>query len=263
MDSFKSILKISDVSLIRGAADVLNDFNWEVKQHEHWIVLGPNGSGKSTLMSLLQGMLWPREGQIEVLGQQFGQADITGIRKHIGWVGNDLEARLNPKESAWDIIQSGCVGTLGLKFDEPDKSQLKAVKKLIREMGLQPMLEKPFYALSQGQKRLVSIARAMLTQPQMLLLDEACAGLDPLAREKFLRKLEVIARQPKAPSIVFTTHHVEEIRFPFTHVLILKEGKVFAKGPIEKLLKSKIISELFGEPLELKKISGRYQLNLI
>jgi iron complex transport system ATP-binding protein len=257
----KPLLTLTDVLLKRGETTVLSRFSWEIAMGEHWVLLGPNGSGKSSLMLMLQGMLWPRVGRISILGNEFGESDLSEMRRRVGFVGGDIEERFDRREKALDIILSGAVGTVGLQFDEPSAAQRKLARALVREMGLGPCVKKQFNHLSQGQKRMVCIARALMTRPRLLLLDEACAGLDPVAREMFLKKLKAVAKLPFRPGIMSATHHVEEIQAPFTHVLMLKQGRVFKAGPVKFVLNSSSMSSLFDRKLRVRKGGGRYCLS--
>lgn len=262
------ILRLRSVSVIRshstfgGDSPVLKDVNFSMNKGEHWVLLGPNGSGKSTLLSTLQGFLWPCEGSLTCLGRTFGSDDITEMRKHIGWVGNDTEARFHPGETAGSIVLSGTVGTLGMLFEKPGPQQKRKVREIMNSLGITHLRDKPFGKISQGERRIICIARALMTHPEILMLDEACAGLDPVARELFLQRLEKLCRRASAPSLLFATHHIEEIRPFLTHGLLMKNGGVLASGPLKNILRSESLSEAFGQPVTVSQSRGRYQLRL-
>jgi iron complex transport system ATP-binding protein len=254
-------LSLKNIDLERGGLPVLQNFSWAVQEGEHWVVLGPNGSGKSSLMQLLQGRLWPQEGTIEVLGRQFGEEDLDSLRRSIGWVGVEVEGEFPSWQELEDVVVSGPVGTLGLKFDQPTEAQRKAARAALQLLGLDAWRKRPLAELSQGQRRLGAIARALSVEPGLLLLDEATGGLDPVARERFLLKIQDLLTRT-SPGILYVTHHVEEILPGITHALLLKEGKPLAAGPLAKVMTSKLLSQVFGAPLQLLRSRGRYQLRL-
>ncbi len=257
-----SVLDLKDVTLYRNEKMVLHNLNLKINSGENWIILGPNGSGKSSLLTMIQAFLWPQEGEISLMGRRFGEGDIAELRRKIGWVGSDIEKRFNEKETASSLVLSGCVGTIGVQFEKPEPEHFKKVSQLMSDFGISHLGEKLFGEMSQGEKRIICIARALMTEPKLLILDEACAGLDPVARELMLKQLENMKLLPSPPCLIFATHHVEEIREPFNHVLMLKEGEVLRSGRIDSVLTSENLSLLFGHSISLHQEKGRWGIYL-
>ncbi len=240
------LIKILNATVLRGNVAALRRFSWTVMPGEHWAVLGPNGSGKSTLVQLLQGWLWPRDGSLEVLGRRFGEDDIGELRRHVAWVGSEAEPELPGRQTVADIAASGTVGTLGLQCDRPGRRQRVVAAEALRVLGLSLLADRPFRQLSQGQRRLVLIARAVAMKPDLLLLDEPTAGLDPVARARFLARVKQLLRRGRgSPAVLYITHHIEEIAPGFTHALLLRRGQVVAAGPKEKILTSGLLKATY------------------
>jgi iron complex transport system ATP-binding protein len=254
------IARLDRVSLLRENRWALSRLEFEVKPGEHWALLGPNGSGKSSLLGVLQGWLWPQEGSVEVLGQSFGLDDLSLLRRHIGWVGGEIESEFPRWQSVLDIVLSGGVGTIGLQFDKPTAAMKRFALERLRWVGLSGLESRPCRHLSQGQTRLLTIARALMTAPRLLILDEPCTGLDPVAREKFLRRLSRLLRLKNGPSAFFVTHHVEEIVPEISHVLLLKEGRQIAAGPIGTTLTGANLRKTFGAAMQIVRTEKRYAL---
>jgi iron complex transport system ATP-binding protein len=261
-DSAGEIVGLRGIELLREDRLVLNDIDLSIRRGEHWVLLGPNGSGKSSLLAMLQGFLWPQEGEIRVLGNHFGSSDITVLRRVIGWVGNDIEPEFPAWQTVEQIAWSGCVGTVGLRFDEPSAAERARARRLLRAAGVGHLLKRPFAQLSQGQRRMATIVRALMVKPGLLILDEPASGLDPVAREGFLERLSSLMRAPAGPAILYVTHHVEEILPGFTHALLLRQGRAVDFGPIRRCLTEKNLGKVFGKAVSLKKRDGRYALRL-
>lgn len=256
------LLDVRDATLARGTVLALRNFSWSLKRGEHWAVLGPNGSGKSTLVQMLQGWLWPRDGSLSVLGRAFGEDDVTELRRRVAWVGNEIEREIFDHQTVGELALSGAVGTLGLHFDKPGPKEKLEAAKALRKMGLTALAKRPFGSLSQGQRRRTVIARALAMRPDLLLLDEATSGLDPVTRETFLASLAALLRAKNAPAMIYITHHTEEIIPEFTHVLLLREGRVVAAGPKAKVLTPKLLEATFGAKLKVTKVGGRVWLRV-
>jgi len=256
------VARLQSVSLEREGRPVLRNIDLEVRRGQHWVLLGPNGSGKSSLLSVLQGWLWPQAGQVSVLGRSFGENDIAEMRKHIGWVGNDVEKEFPAWQTVSEIVESGGVGTIGLQFDMPTARIKREAKANLALVGLLPYAKRSSRFLSQGQSRLLTIARALMAGPELLILDEPCTGLDPVAREQFLQRLGGLLRQDGGPSVFYVTHHIEEILPEMTHALLLREGRVMASGKIGKVLQSGNMHRTFGVKVRVKRLGGRYRLDL-
>lgn len=256
------VIGLEDVTLYREERLVLSALDLSIRKGQHWVLLGPNGSGKSSLMSVLQGLLWPIEGHIRVLGRRFGEADLSGMRRLIGWVGNEIEPEFPSWQNVEQIVLSGSVGTVGIRFDHPTARDRRRAKDLLRQAGLGDQAGRPFAWLSQGQRRMATIARALMVKPGLLILDEPAAGLDPVAREMFLGRLAALMAGRGGPVILYVTHHVEEIIPSFTHGLILKEGRVLAQGPLSECLTAGNLGLAFGRKVRLSRREGRFSLRL-
>lgn len=258
----EAVISLQGITLYREERKVLADLSLTIRRGEHWVLLGPNGSGKSSLMAVLQGLLWPIDGEIRVLGRHFGEADLSELRRLIGWVGIDIEPEFPAWQSVEEIVLSGCVGTVGLRFDRPTAADRKRARTLMRQAGLSRLKDRRFAWTSQGQRRMAVIARALMVKPGLLILDEPAAGLDPVARELFLSRLAALMRSRGGPAILYVTHHVEEIIPSFTHALLLKGGKVLAEGPLAETLSPANLAKTFGRKVRLAREDGRYSLRL-
>lgn len=250
-------IHLEDVSFIRSHRVILDHINWRVHLSDHWLVLGANGSGKTTLLQLLAGYLWPSRGRITVLGERFGHVDLRELRKKIGWVGSFLQARIPPAQRPLDLIVSGKYASIGI-FDTPREEDYSQALELARRLQCGGILDLPYAVLSQGEKQRLLIARALIHNPQLLILDEPCAGLDLVAREQLLNTLEDLGRAPDSPTMIFVTHHLEEVMPVFTHALILEGGRCMAQGTKEAMLNSDLLSDTFGIDIEVVEEGNRY-----
>ena len=258
----ESVISLTGIELHREERLVLKNIGLDIRRGEHWVMLGPNGSGKSSILSVLQGILWPIQGSIEVLGRKFGESDLSEMRRFIGFVGNEIEPEFPKWQSVLDIVLSGSVGTVGIKFDSPSTQDIRRAKLLLKQTGIVDLESRPFQFLSQGQRRLVTIARALMVKPGLLILDEPCGGLDPVAREEFLSKLSILMKSKNGPVILYVTHHVEEIIAEFTHLLLLKAGEVLLSGKVAQCLTAENLTQLFERKVRILKNEGRYSLRL-
>lgn len=243
-----NIVEVSEVSYRRDQSAILTDINWTVKNGEHWVMMGVNGSGKTTLLNLITGYLWPSHGQTQVLGHQFGQVDLRELRKSIGWVSSSLGERFFqavPSELSLDVVVSGKFASMGLYADVTADDRDEALS-LMEFFGCPNLAAKPFRLLSQGEKQRVLLARAWMAKPQLLILDEPCTGLDVYAREQLLSAVTKLGEQPDGPTLLYVTHHAEEVLPVFTHVLLLQGGKVLAAGKKDAILTSNSLSQAFG-----------------
>lgn len=243
-------IHFDSVSFVRNNRTILKDIDWSVDRGTHWVVLGANGSGKTTLLSLLAGYLWPTRGGITVLGETFGQVDLRELRKRIGWVGSFLEARIPPAMRPLDLIVSGRYASIGI-FEKPRGEDYEEALALARRLQCEEIVESPYGVLSQGEKQRLLIARALIHRPQLLILDEPCAGLDLVAREHLLGRLEELGRDPEGPTMIFVTHHLQEVMPVFTHALLLRRGTCLAQGEKPRILCSELLSEAFGIPVKV------------
>jgi iron complex transport system ATP-binding protein len=255
----KSVLDVTGVRVARGRTTILHDVAWRVRPGEHWVILGANGSGKTSLLKVLNGHLPPTAGEIAVLGQRYGASDWRELRLKIGVVMSAFAVAIPPAEVALDTVISGKFAQLDL-WARVSRADRRAALRLLRLTGAGRIAAREWVYLSQGERQRVLIARALMAKPRLLILDEPCAGLDPVARNDFLRLVERLARRRRGPALVLVTHHVEEITPAFSHVLLLRGGRVLASGPRARLLTSRHLSATFGAPLRLTRAGRRYQL---
>jgi iron complex transport system ATP-binding protein len=258
------ILQVDDLIVRRGATTILRDVTWTIRSGEHWVVLGPNGSGKTSLLKALTGFLSPTAGVITVLGRRYGASDWRDLRLQIGVVTSAFVASIPPAETAIETVLSGKFAQLDLWAKFTSSDEVEAHRRL-RQVSAGGLSKRPWLHLSQGERQRVLIARALMAKPKLLILDEPCAGLDPVAREAFLKLVSKIAGQRglRVPAIVLVTHHVEEIARFFTHALLLSGGRVAAAGPKRTLLTSSHLTAAFGAKMHLSQKAGRYTLGLV
>jgi iron complex transport system ATP-binding protein len=256
----KPVLNANHLSVRRGSTLILDGVSWRVLPGEHWVILGANGSGKTSLLSALTGYLMPSEGGMEVLGKCYGRADWRELRKHIGLVSSSVRQMMAENEPALETIVSGKYAMIDF-WGKMTPSDRRRGLLLLRQIECRHLADRPWRVLSQGERQRVLIGRALMPHPPLLILDEPCAGLDPAAREHFLQFIHRLAMAPNAPTLVLVTHHVEEIMPAFSHVLVLKAGRVIAAGPKGVVLKSNLLSTAFATPLRLSRTGDRYALN--
>lgn len=259
--SSEPILQVSNLRIERGGTLILDDVSWSVARGEHWVILGANGSGKTSLLSALAAYLTPTDGEIDVLGERFGETDWRELRKHIGIVSSSVRQMMHDEEPASLTVISGKYAMIDY-CGRVEKADRARALKLLREMDCAYVAERPWGVLSQGERQRVLIARSLMANPKILILDEPCSGLDPVARENFLESIERLGRRSRSPSLVLVTHHVEEITPPFSRVLLLKNGRVLAAGAKTSTLTSRNLAEVFGSALRLRKNAGRYALSI-
>ncbi|MCL6548325.1 MAG: ABC transporter ATP-binding protein [Alicyclobacillus sp.] len=258
-----SVIHLENVSWRRGERMILQGIEWRVEPGQHWAVLGENGSGKSSLLNVIAGYVWPTEGRVQVLGEVFGRCDLRELRKSIGWVTSAMARQFEtsrPDETALEVALSGRFASVGVY--EPVQPELTALaRERLRAFDCEHLADQPFRTLSQGEQQRVLLARAWMAEPRLLVLDEPCTGLDLAARETLLRAVDRLAAsdggQNAAPTLVYVTHHVEEILPLFTHVLLLRGGQVLAAGPKTDVLTDERVSEAFGVRVEVAWRGGR------
>jgi iron complex transport system ATP-binding protein len=238
---------------------ILDAVDWRVDAGQHWVILGANGSGKTSLLSVLTGYLAPTAGTISVLGETYGRTDWRELRTHIGLVSSSIRQLMPPHENALNAVASGRRAMIGM-WGEVEEADSKRAAGILREVEAEYLSERPWRFLSQGERQRVLIGRALMADPRLLVLDEPCAGLDPVAREHFLAFIERMLGRPGAPTLVLVTHHVEEIVVGFSHVLVLRGGRVLAAGPRESVMTSATLSRAFDAPVRLVSSAARYLL---
>ena len=251
-------LRFVDVDLERLNARVLSGVDWQVRAGERWAVLGRNGAGKTTLVQLASGYLHPTRGYVEVLGRRLGNTDVRALRETIAIVSAGVARMIVPRLTATEVVVSARHGALEPWWHKYSPTEWERALGLLASAGFQHIADRPFGVLSEGERQQVLLARALMTEPQLLLLDEPCAGLDMGGRERLLARLGSLAADGAAPPTVMVTHHVEEIPSGFTHILLLCAGRVLVAGPVEVALSAQHLSDCFGLPLELRSDNHRW-----
>jgi iron complex transport system ATP-binding protein len=250
-------IELRGVSFLRQGRAILSGVNWRVPFGQHWAVVGANGSGKTTLLGVLVGYLWPSAGRVWTLGEELGQTDLRQLRKRVGWVSSAMGAMIHPDQTALKMTLSGAFGSTAL-FDRPSRDQVKRARSLLTLVGLRGRAAAPYGVLSLGEQQRVLIARALMARPELLVLDEACAGLDIAAREHVLKVVGELAHSHPHMTLLLVTHHIEEIPPACSHVLVLKGGKVLARGAKDSVLTGAVLSRAFGVPIEVHCAGGRW-----
>ncbi len=255
------VLEVDRLTIVRDSTLILSEVSWTLNPGEHWVILGANGSGKTSLLSALTGYLTPTSGRVEVLGRRFGASDWRDLRCQVGLVSSSLRQRMADDEPALFSVASGRYAMIDF-WGTPSREDQRAARELLAQVEGSHLENRTWAVLSQGERQRVLIARALMARPRILILDEPCAGLDPVARDRFLKFVERWGRQPEAPTLILVTHHVEEICPLFTNGLLLKAGMVMAIGLLPAQLNSKNLSEVFGEEVRVRHVGQRYQLSV-
>ncbi|MDO2936198.1 ABC transporter ATP-binding protein [Paeniglutamicibacter sulfureus] len=252
------VLGLADVSVVRGRKDLLTDINWHVKEGERWVVLGPNGAGKTTLLQIAGARMHPTRGVAGVLGEVLGAVDVFELRPRIGLSSAALANHIPEHENVLNVVLTASYGMTGRWREDYEKLDERRAFSLLHDWGMSTMINRPFATLSEGERKRVQIARALMTDPELLLLDEPGAGLDLAGREDLVARLTELAGDEEAPAMVLVTHHLEEVPPGFTHALLLRDGRVVSAGPITETLTEENLSETFNTPLSLRAERGRY-----
>lgn len=255
------ILSVHNLRYERGARVILDDVDWRVREGEHWVILGPNGCGKTSLINLLTGYEMATAGEIRVGDAEFGAADWREVRKHIGLVASTLTFYLEPGESVIGAVVSGREAMINL-IEEPRPALVREARALLKSFKCAHLADSRWGVLSQGERQKILICRALMAKFRVLILDEPCAGLDPVAREHFLNWLQTFSQHRHAPSLVLVTHHVEEILPCFNRVLLLNNGRVLASGGKHVVLTSAHLGKAYGARVRLTHHRGRYALGI-
>ena len=253
-----TVIRMTGVSVRRSGNDLLADLEWTVELDERWVVLGPNGAGKTTLLRLAAAEMHPTTGTVELLSQQLGRVDVFELRPRIGLASASLAGRVPPDEPAHDVVRSAGYGVLGTWRERYDPEDDPRAAGLLDAMGVLGLAARRYGTLSTGERQRVLLARAMMTDPELLLLDEPAAGLDLGAREDLVELLTELAADAAGPATVMVTHHVEEIPPGYSHAMLLREGRVVAQGLLDDVMTSENLSATFGQPLELASRRGRF-----
>jgi iron complex transport system ATP-binding protein len=256
--SSEPVVEMHGVDVVRGETFLLRGVDWSVQADERWVVLGPNGAGKTTLLQLAAAHMHPTRGTVRLLGETLGAVDVFELRPRIGLTSAALAQRIQPTERTGDIVLSAGYAVVGRWRERYDVHDLTRAAMLMQQWGVSPMAHRSFGTLSEGERKRVQIARALMPDPELLLLDEPGAGLDLGGREDLVGRLSDLARYLYAPAQVLVTHHVEEIPPGYTHALLLRGGGLVAAGPLEQVLTQESLSEAFGMALRVQRADGRW-----
>jgi len=253
-----AVLQIERTTVRRGEKLLLDGVDWTVEEDERWVILGPNGAGKTTLLQLAATILHPTSGTVAVFGQRLGSVDVFELRPRIGLSSAALAQRIPGGEQVLDVVVSAGYAVIGRWREAYGRLDVRRARNLLTRFGVGELAERRYGTLSEGERKRVQIARAMMTDPELLLLDEPAAGMDLGAREDLLRRLARLAADPETPAMILVTHHVEEIPIGISHALLLAEGKVVAQGLIDDVLTSENLSRTFALALSVERENGRY-----
>ncbi|MGM0698216.1 MAG: ABC transporter ATP-binding protein [Actinomycetota bacterium] len=252
------VLNLDSVSVRRGTNFLLDDFSLTVAEGEHWAVLGPNGAGKTTLLEIAAGRMHPTTGAVNILEEQLGRVDVFELRPRIGYASTILANRIPSSEAVLDTVLTAAYGVTGRWVEEYEQDDIERARDLLAAFHITHLADRTFGTLSEGERKRVQIARALMTDPELLLLDEPASGLDFGGREELLGALSEILSSKWAPATIMVTHHVEEIPEGITHVLLLSEGTDLAAGPIEETLTAENLAATFGIDVKLTRDGQRY-----
>ena len=253
-----AVLELADVSVRRGETTLLNAISWSVDESDRWVILGPNGAGKTTLIQVCSAQIHPSEGVAGILGEVLGVTDVFELRPRIGLTSVAIAERIPRDERVGDVVVSASYAVIGRWREHYDELDHDRALGLLIEVGADHLVDRTFGTLSEGERKRVQIARALMTDPELLILDEPAAGLDLGGREDLVSTLSTLAQDASSPATVLVSHHVEEIPPGFTHAMLMRQGAVVAQGPVAEVMTAEILSETFAMPLVLGHAHGRY-----
>jgi iron complex transport system ATP-binding protein len=253
-----AVIELASVSVVRGKATLLDNIDWMVEEDERWVILGPNGAGKTTLMQLCSAQIHPTTGVVGILGEVVGTVDLFELRPRIGWTSAAVAERIPRHELVRDVVVSASYGVVGRWRERYDELDHDRARRLLVDVGVGALLDRTFGTLSEGERKRVQVARALMTDPELLILDEPAAGLDLGGREELVTTLSRLALDQDAPATILVSHHVEEIPPGFTHALMLRGGRAVAAGPLPEVMTEDLLGEAFGMRLVLHEEDGRY-----
>jgi iron complex transport system ATP-binding protein len=257
------VLQLADVTVVRSGKRLLDSITWSVATGDRWIILGPNGAGKTTLLQVASAHIYPTFGTAGILGEVVGATDVFELRPRIGLASAAFADRVPSEERVLDVVRTASYAVVGRWRESYDRLDDNRALGLLHQLGMDGFAERTFGTLSEGERKRVQIARALMTDPELLLLDEPAAGLDLGGREDLVRRLGMLASDTYAPALILVTHHVEEIPAGFTHALLLRGGRVRAQGPLASVLTAASLSATFGLSLALDARAGRYAARAI
>src|SRR3712207_2469826 len=253
-----AVVDLAGVTVVRGGATLVSDITWTVDEADRWVIIGPNGAGKTTLLQVIAAQIHPTSGVAGLLGEVLGTVDVFELRPRIGLTSAALAERIPRGERVHDVVVSASYAVLGRWREAYDELDHERANELLASLRIDHLAGRTFETLSEGERKRVQIARALMTDPELLLLDEPAAGLDLGGREELVHKLGELARDEAAPAMVLVTHHLEEVPPGFTHAMLLRDGGVVAAGPITEVLTADNLSKTFGLDLDVTVNAGRY-----
>jgi iron complex transport system ATP-binding protein len=251
-------LKFSDVVVQRNGRRLLDNVNWTVTDEQRWVILGPNGAGKTTMLQLADTLMHPTSGTVEVLGERLGRSDVFELRPRIGFASSALSRQIPHQERVLDAVMTAAYSVVGRGGEQYERLDEERARKVLGDWQLEDLADRAFGTLSDGEQKRVQIARAVMTDPELLLLDEPAVSLDLGAREVLVKLLGNYASAATTPPMVLVTHHVEEIPRGFTHALLMRDGAVVASGSLAETVTSELLTETFGVPIVVSKDAGRF-----
>src|SRR6266480_1743846 len=252
------VLRLRGVGVRRDGNMLLRNIDWTVHEDERWVVIGPNGAGKTTLLQVAASLLFPTEGEVEILGQRLGQVDVFELRPRIGFSSAAVAEKVPPGEKVIDLVLTASYAVLGRWQEEYESSDVTRAVEMLDALGCAHLIRRRFGTLSEGERKRVQIARALMPDPELLFLDEPAAGLDLGGREDLVRRIARLAADGAAPTMVLVTHHVEEVPAGFTHALLMRRGCVLASGRLERVFTEENLSKCFGVPLAIEHRKSRW-----
>jgi iron complex transport system ATP-binding protein len=257
------VLNLQNVSVIRDGKTILGPLDWQVNESERWVILGPNGAGKSTLFALCSTQMHPTTGSVEILGSKLGAVDVFEVRPRIGFMGSTLMNLFPEDEKVIDIVLTAAYAMLGRWNESYELWDESRAQGLLTTLGVRELAQRSFSTLSEGEKKRVLISRSLMSDPEILLLDEPASGLDLGGREDLLTRFDLLANDPYAPVTLIITHHIEEIPAGSTHALLLKSGKIVGSGPIATVITSENLSVAYDMPISVSIMNNRYSANAV
>jgi iron complex transport system ATP-binding protein len=252
------VLRLHGVGVCRDRSMLLRDINWAVRDDESWVIVGPNGAGKTTLLQVASGLILPTEGYAEVLGEPVTSADLADLRSRVGIASAAVAEQVPRGEKVIDLVMTAGYGILGRGGEDYDSFDVVRAVELLDAVGCSHLIRRRFGTLSEGERKRVQIARSLMADPELLLLDEPAAGLDLGGREEVLRRIAALAVDPRSPVLVLVTHHVEEVPAGFTHAMLMRRGAVLAAGPVQDVFTERNLSKCFGVPLIVERRAARW-----
>ncbi len=253
-------IDLKNVTVTRDGVDILKSIDWQVEDNQRWVIVGPNGAGKTTLLKVAAAQIQPSTGTARVLGETLGSVNVFDLRTRVGFASSALVSHIPNSETVLNAVMTASYAITGRWNESYEDIDEKRARRVLNEWNLNEHADRAFGTLSDGERKRVQLARSVMTDPELLLLDEPVASLDLGAREQTVQLLGAYASSPVAPSMIMVTHHLEEIPTGFTHALLLNAGEVVAQGPIASIITSDLLSETFGFGLNVSNDRGRFQV---